>query len=291
MSQYITVQEFKNAPTGIDPLSIIPGGTQAQNDTELFNVILRASAWVDQICKQDTLEATVNTETKEITMNNMGLIRVHPDMFPIVSLTSAQYRVVPIGDWIPLPLNFIQVLDRYFTVYNLNSTSISPVLAQQFPAFGYYTPYRIRNLQRIPLTIQYTYVNGYPNTSLTASVVASGTSITVQNATGVYVGQKLTIYDNEKTESVVVSAINGNVLTLNLGLVFAHNANTPISALPANVKQATILLASYLIKERGSVAVVVNEAGVQGINSMSKSANDIEVAKELLQPFVRGVIS
>lgn len=185
LSMYLTLQEFKNAPTTIDCSNIIPGGTQAQNDAELTNIIRRASSWVNQICKMPTLEATTNTETKEVTMNNSGLIRVHPDMMPIITLrNSVQYRVSPASSWIPLPLSYIQVFDRYFVIYNLNATGISPTLAQQFPAFGYYTPYRMRNLQRIPLTIQYTYVNGYPNTLLNANVTAGSNTIIVKNSTG-----------------------------------------------------------------------------------------------------------
>lgn len=290
MSMYVTVAEFQNAPTGIDPMNIIPGGTTQQNNAELFNVLQRASAWVDQICKQ-RLEAQTLTETKEITMNNMGLIRVHPNCFPIISLQdSVQYSVSPAGPWIPLPLTYIQVLQRYFVVYNLNTQSISPVLAQQFPSFGYFSSYRVHNLQRIPLTIQYTYVNGYTNTTISGNASAGATTIALQSNLGVYAGLELTIYDGANTEQVFVQSINGNAITLISPLLFTHNSGIPISALPANVKQATILLASYLIKTRGALSLQMGETSLQGV-SRYKDAADIDIAKELLTPFLRGLVS
>lgn len=287
---YLTVQEFKNAPTALDCSMIIPGGTQAQNDAELTNVIRRASSWVNQICKMPTLEATSNTETKEVTMNNSGLIRIHPDMMPIITLLdSVQYKVSPVSSWISLPLSYIQVFDRYFTVYNLNTTAISPTLAQQFPAFGYYTPYQMRNLQRIPLTIQYTYVNGYPNTLLSANVIAGASTITVKNASGM-VGQKLTIYDNDLTEDVYILSVTGNAVTLTAPVLFSHNSGVAVSALPDSVKQATVLLTAFLIKQRGSLAVSMGETTIQGI-SRDQGSSDVNTAKEMLRPLIRGVVS
>ncbi len=290
MSMYLTVQEFKNAPTGIDCSNIIPGGTQAQSDAELFNIIRRASAWIDEICKQKTLEATQNTETKEVTMNNSGLIRVHPDMMPILSLSTPQYRISPAGPWIDLPLEYIQTLDRYFVIYNLNTFSISSALALQFPTFSYFSPYRIRDLQRIPLTIQYTYINGYPNTLTKDPSPAGSGTIDVINPVGLTQGQLLTIYDNEFTEEITVQSVAGNVVTLSTPTLFDHAANIPISNLPAHVKQACVMLAAYLIKERGALSITMNESSMQGI-SRYKDASDIDTAKEMLRPFIRGVVS
>lgn len=291
VSMYITVKEFKNAPTGIDTYSIIPNGSQEQNDAELYNIITRASAWIDEICQVNTLEATTTTEFKEMTMNSSGIIRVHPDNVPIVQIVdSVQYRVTPASGWIPLSINYIQAFERYFTIYNLSEMTVSPALAQMFPSVGYATPYRMRSLQKIPLTLQYTYINGFTNTLLKGGSSAGATSVNLVDATGAIVGQTLTIYEDDKTERFTVDSVAGDVLTTTKPLLFDHSNGVGVSALPASIKQACILLSAYFIKERGALAVTMNETSLQGV-SRYKDAADIDTAKELLKKYKRGIIS
>lgn len=283
MSKYITVKEFKNAPTGIDFMSIIPGGTEAQNDAEIYNILVRASAWVDEICKQKTLEATVNTEIKQVTLNRNGLVNVHTSMIPIAELLYIQYRISPVGPWNPIPLDYIQAYNRYFTIYNL-----SPASAFTVPeSYGYTTPQRMRDIQQIPIIVKYTYVNGYANTLIAENVDMGTSIITLMKVTGVYSGQSLTIYDGEKTESVVIDETNGSQVTLTSPLLFDHFKDTAISAIPASVKQATILLASYLIKERGAFTIAMGETSASGVVNR-RDASDVDTAKRLLYKYVRG---
>ena len=289
MAMYLTAQEFKNAPTAIDCSNIIPGGTQAQNDAELTNVIRRASSWINQICKMPTLEATLNTETKEVNMNTTGLIRVHPDMIPIITLLdSVQYKVSPLNNWIPLTMTDINVFPRYFTVYNLAEMMINPQGVQPFSILPYRTPYTKWRMKNIPITLRYTYVNGYPNTTLSTSASADAKYIVVKNVTGITT-QMLTIYDNDLTEEVYVESVNGNTVTLTTPLLYDHNSGIPISALPDSVKQAAIILTAFLIQERGSLSISMGEQSLQGIKG--SSGTGVDVAKELLKPLIRGVIS
>ena len=44
---YLTIAEYKNAPTAIDYNNLVTGGTSAQQDAELASVIQRASSWID----------------------------------------------------------------------------------------------------------------------------------------------------------------------------------------------------------------------------------------------------
>lgn len=290
MSLYVTVAEFKNAPTAIDCSTLIPGGTQAQNDAELYNVLSRASSWVDKICNMQTLQATTNTEAREVRLNKQGLIRVFPDMIPIINLSSVNYRINPMSSFMTVDLGYIQTFERYFTLYNLNTTLVAPSLTQMLPSYGYYSPYTLHRYQQLPITIQYTYTNGYTNTYISGNVLAGAQTINIKDATGSNQGQVLTIYDSQNTEQVTVQSVNGNAITLVSPLQFAHNDSTPFSALPASVKQATILLATFLIKERGSLAVSMGESSLQGVYRY-RDAADIDVARELLRPFIRAVNS
>lgn len=289
MSMYLTVQEFKNAPTAIDCTNIIPGGTQPQNDAELTNIIRRASSWINQICKMPTLEATTNTETKELKMNSTGLIRVHPDMMPIITvLDTVQYKISPLNQWNSLSTSNMEIYARYFVIYNLAEIMLAPQGVQPFSILPYRTPYMKNRMKDIPIILQYTYVNGYPNTLLNLGASSGATTITVSNATGM-VNQTLTIYDNDLTEEVVISSVAGSVVTLTAPLIFDHAAGVAVSALPASVKQAAIILTAYLIQERGALNISMGEQTLSGVKSSNGSG--LEIAKELLKPLVRGVIS
>ena len=131
-------------------------------------------------------------------------------------------------------------------------------------------------------------MNGYPNTILNVGATAGTSSITVQNATGM-VGQTLTIYDSDFTEDVTILSVVGNIVNLTAPTMFAHLKGTAVSALPDSVKQATILLTAYLIKERGSMSISMGEQTMQGIKQTT--GTDVNIAKEMLRPFIRGVIS
>lgn len=292
MSLYVTVDEFKQAPTAVDVSALDQTnlGNQAAQDNALFNILSRASSWVDNICRVNTLTATTNTETKEINLGRDGRLTVHVDNVPIIQLTSVGYRMTPNVPFANVDLQYVQIMKNWFTVYNVNSNTLSPALTLQ-NSFGYYSPWQRQQLSDMPLTVQYTYVNGFMNTVLTNDANVGDTTVTVNDSTGVVVGTAFTIFDGPSEENCVAASVNGNVITLQNPLMFDHFSNTSVSALPAAVKQATILLASYLIKERGSMALTMSETVASGTSIGYNRSSDIEIAKQLLRPFVRVVSS
>ena len=50
---YITVTEYKNAPTSIDFDNLVVGGNAGAQDAELANAILRASSFIDEFLNQN----------------------------------------------------------------------------------------------------------------------------------------------------------------------------------------------------------------------------------------------
>lgn len=269
---YVTLKEFKNAPTGIDTNSIIVGASEAQNDAELGNILERASAWVNGLVGQETLVATRDTDTREARFNHRdGSVMVVPDALPIVTLEALKYRT-PGTAWTTADIANVDVYDSYF-VMRWNSMAYMDPMAHSAQA-------------KTPVTVEYTYVNGYATSTLTIAAGINDSTIALEDATGVYVGQRLTIYDDDRTEKVTVKAVAGNVIEVEKPLKYNHAAGVGVSALPASVKQATILLAAYLIKERGSLSVSMNETSLQGIGRY-KDAADIDTAKELLAPYKR----
>lgn len=293
MSLYVTLNEYKQAPTAIDITTLDQTnlGNQAAQDAALLEVLKRASSWVDNICKQ-ILQATNNVETKEVTVTRDGRIVIHPNNVPIINLTNFQFRNSPMQSYTVVDLNEIEVYENYFSVYILGMGFLLPNLQLQPMYFNYSSPFQMQRLTDIPLTAQYTYTNGFANATLTATADAGATTIQVDNATGFTVGNMVTIYDGANEENVTVSSVVGNTVTLQNPLLFAHNTTgVAVSALPSSVKEATILLASYLIKERGSLALSMGETTVTGTTMGYNRPSDIQIAKEMLKPYVRVVIS
>jgi hypothetical protein len=289
MSLYVTANEFKQAPTGIDTSTLDQTnfGNQAAQDSALLNILRRASAWVDTIVQQ-TLEASVDTEIKSVRMGRDGLVNVHVDQAPIITLQNVQFRYHPRDPYQTVDMSSIELREGWFTIYDLfYNTS----LGQDLASLSYYDMPLYNRQTMLPLTVKYTYLNGWANTTLAVAATVNATSITVVDASGVVVGQKLTIYDGAYQESVTVQAVNGNVITLSRGLVFAHAIGIGVSAIPDAVKQATIMLACSLIKDRGALAITMQETSVMNVNGSPNKTGEVDVAKTLLAPYRRVVVS
>lgn len=284
---YLTPAEYTAAPTGVDINDLVPGGTTQQQTAALVDVIGRASSWADQICHQ-VLACTQETEVKELTTDRWGSWRVAPTQWPAVDLLAATWQ--PAGStWTStLTVSTAIIEKQRITIPGtglLGSSSVGPL---QFGAGGFQN--------RGWLT--FTYLAGYPNTTLASAATAAATTITVTSALGIYgqqaglqvtTGTNLTIYDGASTEQVQVTAVNGSVLTLVAPLVNAHATGVSVSAFPAAIKQAVISLTSALIKTRGSEAMVMQSL-TEGPKSLAGigepgAIEDVEVAVDLLDPF------
>lgn len=279
---YIDLATFKSAPTALDYGNLVQGGTQAQQDAELTNAIYRASSWMDQYCGQ-ILSATSDTETLRTRIRPDGTIRIHPDYNPVIAVTDIKMggspqNVTSVSDPSKAWLEKQQIVYPYASA---TFTSQGP-LSLSIPASN-----------RQELYVQISYVNGYTNTTLSASVAAAATSVTVADNVGIIAGQWLTIFDGASTERVQVAStyVYGSSLTIPLAtaVVYAHTANIFITALPAAIQEACILLTSAILKIRGDASLtlaVTNSPGQQVAGAQLKGS-DVAVAQMLLAPFRR----
>lgn len=282
-SPYLTLTEFKNAPTALDYGNLVVGGNQAAQDAELSNAILRASSWIDQYCNQ-IIGATVNTEQQRTRGKSDGTLRLHPKYFPVVALTSLSYgptalNLVPVTD---CSVAWLEEQEIIFPASQLPTTMSSQgPLSFGFPG----TPGR-------EVYVNYTYVNGYANTTLASDSLASATTLTVKSGTGIVAGEMLTVYDGASTEQVTVAStyvFGSTTVPLVSPALFAHTAGVSVSALPAAVKEAAILMTSTFLKIRGDSALVLavtNTPGTQ-VDGSQQLGNDTAFAQMLLKPFRR----
>lgn len=223
---YITVAELKRSPISTQLRKLVPGSSDADRDAELARIIMRVSAMMNSEVTQN-LAATVDTEVGRVRVSDDGDLRIHCRSNPIIEV-----RSISIGTEV-----------RSLTEFNDPANQV--VL----------DPWRITIPRCVGgnwragtrLWAKWTYVNGYPVTTLAQPVAAGDTQIVVSNPLGIEPGiTDLTIEDGKWIEEhIVPTAVTGNVLTVE-PLMFSHEVGVGCTALPNDLKEATLLLISRL---------------------------------------------
>jgi CRISPR/Cas system CMR-associated protein Cmr5 small subunit len=280
---YLTLDEFKNAPTAIDIDNLVFNSTDPDiQDSELTNVITRASSWIDTHCNQ-ILSATTNTEQQRCRISADGTIRFHPNNAPIIAVTNIEYGTDP-NNLTTAQDPSVAWLESQQVIFPI--ASFSNAFTSQGPlAFGF------PSNARAQVFIKYTYVNGYVNTVI-VSATATQSTLTVINANGITAGQQLKIYDGMNSENVTVAStytFGSTTVPLVSPLVYTHSAGVSISALPAAIKEAAILVTTAMLKTRGdnSMTMAVTSSASEALPNSQNISNDMDMAISLLKPYRR----
>lgn len=278
---YLTIAEFKQAPTAIDVDDLVGGGTSAINDQELANVIARASSWIDSHCGQ-VLASTRDSEAMRASIDRRGMLKVHPRYWPVTQVVSLSYGPLPsLMASVDVSTVWIEQQAVVFPIMGFSAAFNGPI---QFT--GNYSTTQEQ-------FVEITYVNGYPNSVLSASVASTASVLPVADMTGFVPGQDFTIYDGASTERVRVAASfvpdegPGNLL-LAAPLVYSHTASISASALPPAIKQACIYVTSAVLKARGNASLVMTQLTPSTFQTSNPSAlADYNAAVDILRPFRR----
>lgn len=283
---YITAEEYLTSATGVDSSTLIPGGSPQENSNALLVIIGRASSWADSLCNIPALAATNDTQaapSRGWRVYRDGSIRVPLDIAPIIAVTAVTVGYTP---------STITPLTSLADVWIGEKVATIPVLGSNFSApIGYYGGYCAGD--RLVGTVS--YVNGWANTLLTGTTAAGTSTLTVNDGTGIFPGLRMSIYDLNSAEVVTVApsyTFGSTTVPLVTATQFSHDPQTSISAFPPAIKQAVISLTSCLIRVRGaaslSMASFTAEPAVEDIVE-SGGFTDLEIATDLLSPFVRAV--
>jgi hypothetical protein len=281
-TSYITVQEYKNAPTSIDYDNLVVGGNSAAQDAELKNVILRASSYMNEYFNQN-LSASTYTETQRTRFTSEGYIALHPNNDPIIALKSFQYGTTP-NNLITLTDPSIAWFEEQQLIIPLSNMATS--YSSQGPlAFGGY------GIPRQQLFVKYTYDSGYVNNPIATATVGQ-TSLIVQDATGILAGDIFRIYDGASTETVTVASnytYGSTTVPLTSALVYSHASGVTLGNLPNAIKQACIMLATAFIKMRGdtSMTMGITTFASANITGNSRYGNEIQLALEICDKYRR----
>ena len=278
---YITPEEYNASPGHAATLNLVPNGDQAAQDAAVAGIILDASAWVNTICEQ-VLAATVDTEVDDQLRFHGGYWSITTLQWPILELLSLSIGWSP-SNMQPVDVDDATILRSAFKVTSMGMVGASfsgGTLAQiQFGAPGMREGFAIG---------QYSYVNGYPVTTITAAATAGTSVLAVEDATGIgapAVGQKLVLRDTY--EVVTVLSVDGLEVTLAGPLLYDHVEGAGIDGLPPQVKRATILLTTALIRNPGVQAIVagnLNAAPRQQAHD-EPGHDDARMAIAMLRPF------
>ena len=281
-SPYLTVQEYKDAPTSIDYNNLVVGGNQAAQDAELANVILRASSYMNEYLNQ-SLVADSYTETQRVRVNGQGMIALHPNNSPIISLSSFEYGADP-NNLVALPDCSTAWFEAQQLIIPLSNLGLN--YSSQGPlGFGFgYSP-------RQQLFTQYTYVSGFVNTTI-ATATAAATSLTVTDGTGIIAGQQYRIYDESKSERITVASTYTNGSTtvpLTSALAYTHAAGVAIGNMPNAIKEACILITTAFLKVRGDNSMTMNltTQPTTNIGNNARYSGDIALALDMVNKYRR----
>jgi hypothetical protein len=281
-SAYLTVAEFKNAPTSLDINNLVSGGNQAAQDAELANVILRASSYMNEYLNQN-LVAKRNTETQRVRVNNQGYVALHPNNNPIVALESFLYGASP---------NDLQTLTDPSQCW-FESQQVLVPLSQMAATYSSAGPLSFGgSTTRQQLFTKYTYVAGYVNTTI-VTATAAATLLTVASGLGIIAGGSLRIYDGANSETVTVASTytyGSTTVPLTSALGFTHAAGVAMGNLPTAIKQACILITSAFIRVRGdksNTMQITTRAQGSEITGNTRYGNEIQLALDMVNLYRR----
>ncbi len=278
---YLTIAEFKNAPTSIDFDNLVVGGNSGAQDAELGRVILRATSYLNEYLNQD-LTAQSITETQRVRFNNQGFIALHPNHNPIISLSNFEYG--------PTPNSLITLTDPS-TCWFENQQVIIPVSDSQL-TYSSQGPLAFGGTGAgSRVFVKYTYVAGYVNT-LIVTATATQTTLTVTSGAGFIAGQSYRIYDGASSETITVAStytFGSTTVPLTSALGFTHAAGVAIGNMPSAIKQATILVTTAFIKARGdnSLTMAVTTSASGNISGAQRFGSDLALALDMVSLYRR----
>jgi hypothetical protein len=281
---YLTIAEYKNAPTAIDYNNLVVGGTSAQQDAELASVIQRASSFIDIYVNQPLIAQNFQEQSRT-RITQEGFMVISPDFNNVVSLNSLSYGATPTA-MTAVTDGALQScwFEKSQIIYPMSQVGIG--YSSQGPlSFGFPPTVRSR------IYAAYNYTAGYCN-GLISSASAGASSFTMIDPIGLTAGTVVTIYDGQYTEQVIVSptyTYGSSTVAITSPLKYAHASGVAVGNMPQAVKEAAILVTTDFLKVRGdnSLTMGVTTRATSGPSVQSIIGSDLALAKELLAPFRR----
>jgi hypothetical protein len=277
---FITPGLYKQEPMGVPADNLVSGGSPLAQENELRRIIQRASAEMNSFCygaSGGVLHATVDTEAYDVRMDHYGQLTLTPSFTPVLALTALSYGSDP--SYMSTQTDFSQVKVKQHEI---------KVLAYPFTGQSSQGPLQFGRISGPDgrYWTQYSYVNGWPLTSLTANVTA-GTNVVIPvgDTTGIYAGATtLTIRSPfGQDESFIPTAVTSTSVTA-ATLQYNHQQGDQCDALHEDIYSAAVEIITGMLKRRA--ADQVSGPAKRGVEPDDGSANMAE-GFDLLSDFVQ----
>jgi len=228
----------------------VPGGVSALQDDELADVLLTASDWAVDACGDMLLHAhLVSGEQLRTRAGNGGRLYIKPRDIPVRQVISLSYG------WDPSAMVSLPLPDSSMWFEDGREVSFVPGGGLSFT--GPAIQFGVTPASGTRAYVNWTYVPGYPSTTLSASCLAGASSVTVTDPTGILPGDTLRIYDLGASEALTVAsnyvpavpAIPPTPTSILLAATTAkaHAAGTGVTEMPRRALQAVIAFAVALL--------------------------------------------
>lgn len=285
MTPYISVEMMKaHRRRGVQLDNLVPRGTPVEQDAALAEMIESASVWIDNTILM-TLAATYDTVLDQATPDRYGYVKLHPRYRPVVSLTDFWSG--------PAPSLLVQAGDLSGAAVQPDRVSM-PIggatnwMSDQGPLqFGPAASWDD------PLWVKYTYVNGFPVTTLTAPAGQGDLALAVADCTGIVPGATwLTVYALQNRFRFLAGAASAASGPGTVACPAVPHAipvtgwSAPmVSALPADVIEAAVLVVRAMVKETGGASA--KPAGKHASTEDEATAgDDYAEAEAFLHPYL-----
>lgn len=289
---YLSNAMFKlHRRRGVQVDNLVPKGSPADQEAALAQYILAGSRWCDDLI-DGHLGATVDTEQKSANVDGRGLVTVSPRFRPVLGLLA--FSIGPnasmLSELADLSGTDVQEASLTVPVFTgaMMTSSEGPI---QFGSMA--APYD-RALCR------FTYVHGFPVTTITADIDEGATSIAVADTTGIVAGlTQLQVHNGLNSwrfTAASVSTADAGGMGTGAGTVGCPAAPAPVSisdtwdppmvsGMPSNLIEAVVLATRAIIKEVPQGAGVPAKGGKQQSNAPT-AGDDFAEAERLLRPYM-----
>lgn len=240
---YLTAAAFSAYPHWLDLDNLVPGGTSGVQTDVLDDVLLAASQWCIDGAENMPLHGHyVQGEQLRTRAGNGGRVYIKPRDIPVRAITSLSYG------WDPSTLASLTLPTSSMWIEDGREVSFVPSggLAFTGPALQFGGGPRQGQLTYI----DWSYVAGYPNTTLAAAVTSGASSIEVTDPTSILPGDTLRIYDPGKSEALTVASTyvpqvptvppTATSIPLAANTAQAHAQTTLTTGMPRGILQAVI---------------------------------------------------
>jgi hypothetical protein len=249
---YVSPSSFKAYPSYAELDNLVTGViTQAPNDAQLNDMLIMSSQWATDQANVP-LHAHIKTENKVMRVQRNGSLSWHPAHNPVKTVTALAYNwngnFGATGSSTAVT-DFTGVWIEESAQVNLPFAAMNSTLnGLQFGPVGGWTS---------PLYTAWTYQAGFTNALLAAPTIATATSLTVTDPTGIVPGDRLRIWEPGVEEAVTVASnyvIGSATVPLVSPMTNAHTTIAGVSALPSSIMLAVVYYTCALLMRPDSRA-------------------------------------